>query len=80
MALAPASRAGGPYLSSIGRVLPGVRNEPQQDFADYQRLVAVVQAVQVQEPERQAIRAELLAKLAALAKTPAIFRGTWQAG
>ena len=37
MALAPASRAGGPYLSSIGRVLPGVRNEPQQDFADFQQ-------------------------------------------
>lgn len=82
------------YLSAAGRVGPYMRGdmgedrsdrtesatatEPAQDYSDFQRLLATLRALKIQEPERQAIRSELLGKL--VAQTPMVLRDQSQQG
>ncbi len=64
-----------PYLPAAGRVLFDALGESGQDYGDLIQLVATLRGLLVRDPERQAIRDELLAKLTALTQAPLLFRG-----
>ena len=53
--------------------------ENPQDYGDLVRLVATIQALDAREPERQAIREQLLAKLDVVLQDPSTIRGGWVA-
>jgi hypothetical protein len=64
-----------PYLPAAGRVVFDMRNESAQDYGDLIQLAAKLRGLLVRDPERQAVRDELLAKLTALTQAPYHFRG-----
>ena len=51
--------------------------ESPQDFGDLVRLVTTIQALDAREPERQAIRDQILAKLNVVVQDPSVIRGGW---
>jgi hypothetical protein len=60
--------------------------ERPQDYGDLTRLLAKVQALAVHEPERQAYRDQVVARLTRVARSPWLIRGggrapdEWAAG